>query len=155
HFLAGEQGGNEVGERLSRAGARLHHGVAAVTQGSEDHFRHLDLLGPVLVVGHRPRQPAAGTEDGQDLVAIRQSQSAATGVRVSTKTTTVRATTARRPGESGAALSTGGWPSPTKRRATKNQTSQPTPEKIARARRTWEAIRPTSRARGPKSAYAT
>src|SRR5690606_6751955 len=104
-----------------------------VAERGQDHARHLDLLGALLVARPGAGEPASGAEDGKERIALAHSQSAATGVRVSKKTRTVSATTTRRPGESGSGLSTGGCPRPTKRRAKKNHTSQPTLEKMARA----------------------
>src|SRR5690606_216560 len=116
-LLAREGGGDEVGERLAGAGARLDHGVGLVAERGEDDARHLDLLGALLVAGLDAGEPSPGTEDGKERIAIAHSQSAATGGRVSRKTRRVRATTTFRPGESGAGLCIGGWARPISRLA--------------------------------------
>ena len=43
-----EHAGDEVGERLPRAGARLHHQVLLALDGAGDGMGHLQLTGPVL-----------------------------------------------------------------------------------------------------------
>jgi len=54
-----EDRGDQVGERLADARARLHHQVFAVVVGADDGLEHVELAGALLVAGHRAERAAA------------------------------------------------------------------------------------------------
>ena len=48
--LAGEDGGDEIGERFAGAGAGFDDQVLAIRERGFDGFRHFELAGAVLVI---------------------------------------------------------------------------------------------------------
>ena len=64
--LAAQDGGDEIGERLACAGARLGEEDAAVLEDPRDRRGHLHLPRARLEIGHRAGERPAGREDGFD-----------------------------------------------------------------------------------------
>jgi len=61
--LAGQERGDEVGERLAGAGAGLDDQGAFVVESARHRGRHLALLGAIFVVRDRAREAAAGGQE--------------------------------------------------------------------------------------------
>jgi len=61
--FAGEDGGDEIGERFAGAGAGLDHEVLAIGESGFDGLGHLELAGPKLII-RMPlgKRPVAGEE---------------------------------------------------------------------------------------------
>jgi hypothetical protein len=59
----GEDGGHEVGEALSDAGARLDDQVMLPVDGSIDGLGHGELLGPMFIVRHPGGDPPFRAQD--------------------------------------------------------------------------------------------